>query len=281
MRTPILPLICAVFFSATAANADIPKPDNLMDTLGLMLERLQPAFPDAQINRRDRNISLDAEQENIVNPDNIHAVLRSIDDGAEREQALNDFLSTIAASMTAEPLDPENLPLDRILPVVRHESFAQGTAAADLYSEPFVGDMILIYAIDYPDRVAYVTNPNLSGAGLSGAELASIADSNFEAKLDVLRFDSNGISFMAVIDGFYESSLVLDTTFWADTSAQFGDDIVMIVPNRDLLVFVPASEADEVAFLNGLRQNALANGTHQLSELMYIWQGGAWQVYTP
>ncbi|MCF2872450.1 hypothetical protein L0664_15350 [Octadecabacter sp. G9-8] len=82
MRSFVLSLMCALCLSG-AALADIEKPASLNDTLDLLLDRILPTFPQAQVNRTDRNITLDPADGSIVNPDNIHAVLQSAQDGAD------------------------------------------------------------------------------------------------------------------------------------------------------------------------------------------------------
>lgn len=275
-------LILMCLIAAPALRADIPKPVSLNDTLALMLEHLRTDFPDAVINLDSQNIALDAEGQMVVNPDNLHAILQNIDDGAAREAELERFLDTLTASIDQAPLS-DGIPLDRVYPVVRHESFAQfasGDAPSPVtpFAQPFVGDMVLVYAIDYPDHVAYVTQAHLDDNQISIAQLDRAADLNLSQKLDETQFQQQGGTFMIFTDGFYESSMVLDAALWADISRQLGDDLVMIAPARDVVAFTTASNKEEIDFLQGSRDNILANGTHQLSDLMYLWKDGRWQV---
>lgn len=271
-------LVTLVLFIATTAHADIPRPSSLDQTLDLMLERILPTHPDAQINRTESNITLDPDGGTIINPDNIHAVLRTTEDGREREAALDGFIATMIAAMDEPALD--GLPLDQVYPVVRHMSFAQASGATELYFEPFIGDMVKVYAIDYPDRVAYVTDTNLTDAGITIDAVQEAAFANLATKLAQTQILNNGPGYMVITDGFYESSMLLDDALWADIAGQLNDDIVMIVPSRDVVVFGAVSDPDIIDFLSFSLQDALANGTHPLSELMYIWRDGSWQVLT-
>ncbi len=271
------------FISPRAVLADLPKPANVGETLDLMLDYLRPDFPDAKINTAEQNITLDADGQMVLNPDNLHAILQTTDDGAEREAQFNAFLGTVVTSLNQSPAT-EGVPLDRVYPVLRHKSFAQASNGdvgngAVPYAQPFIGDMVLVYAIDYPDHVAYVTQSHLDDAQVTLTQLQQAADLNLSLKLDETQFQQQNGSFMVITDGFYESSMVLDSALWADIARQLGDDLVMIVPARDLVVFAPASNAEAIGFLETARDNILNGGTHQLSGLMYLWQGGAWQVF--
>lgn len=286
MRTVFISFMCALWLGLPAF-ADIERPTTLNDTLGLLLERLLPEFPDAVLNSVDRNITLDKDGDTTINPDNIHAVLQTTPDGAEREAALENFVAAMTDAMNEPARDTSQLPLGRIYPVLRHASFADGAADGGnaalrdggLYFERYAGDMILVYAIDYPDRVAYLTRQDLRDADVYPAQMTEAAFANLAEKTDIARFEGNGVSFMVVVDGFYESSMVLNDAMWASVSERLDDEIVMIVPSRDVLVIAPRRETAEVDFLDSVRQDVLTNGTHQLSDLMYVWRDGRWQVF--
>lgn len=261
------------------ALADIAKPATLSDTLDLMLERVLNDFPQARIDRGNQTIVLDSDGDSTINPDNLHAVLNSIEDGAAREAELDRFVSVLMAANTAGTPD-DAIPLDSIYPVVRHVDFVQSGAATGLYSEPFMGDLALVYAIDYPDYVAYVTQDNLD-TGLTLQTVQDAARENLNRKLQITQFERNGGFYVVVTDGFYESSMITDSALWEGLATQLGEDLVAILPARDVLVFTVASDTATINRMALIRDNILTNGTHPLSDFTYIWMDGAWQVFTP
>ena len=270
-------LFASLFIAlATAATADIARPDTLSDTLDLMLERLLPTYPDAAIDPANQNITLGATDGGVINGDNLHAVLQTSANDAEREAALERFVTTMIAATTAEPIEGP-LPLDTLYPVLRHQSFAQSGASMGLYSEPFIGDMVRVYAIDSPDYVSYVTTDHFDD-GLTLDALHAAAARNLAAKVEITRFEQNGDVIVLYTDGFYESSLLLDANLWRGFVDLWDEDIAMIVPARDVVIFAPAGDANAVALLDLIRDDVLTNGTHQLSDLTYIWRDDAWQL---
>ena len=280
-------LICFLaapyLIAASAAHAQIPKPENIDQTLDLMLDQLLADFPDAAINTDAQNINLDADGQMVMNPDNLHAVLRTIDDAVAREAELERFVATTVTSLTQAPVTDQVL-LEQVYPVLRHERFITagqgGTANAVMpYAQPFLGDMVLVYAIDYPSHVASVTQAHLDTSQLSEIRLKEKADLNLSRLLENIQIHQQNSAFMVVVDGFYESSTILDRTLWTDISRQLEDDVVMVVPARDLVLFTPASNTEGVDFLAEARDNILVNGTHQLSSLMYIWRDEGWQIF--
>jgi len=256
--------------------ADIAKPATVSDTLDLMLERLLPAFPDAYIDPINQNIVMGADTDAVMNPDNLHSVLRNIDNGADREASLDGFITTMITAFSTDPIEGA-IPLDIIYPVVRHESFAEGIASVKLHFEPFMGDMILVYAIDYPDYVAYVNDDSFEG-GLDIDDMRAAAVENLQTKIDIAAVEQNGAFFFLTADGFYESSMVLDAALWDNIAEQMGEEIAMIVPARDTVIFTFASNVEAVETLNLIRDDIIKDGAHPLSSLTYIWRDGAWLV---
>lgn len=272
-------LILAMCLSTAPAWADIPKPETLDQTLALMLPRLVEAFPDARIDWTARNIDL-GDGGSVLNPDNIHAVLRTIDDGAEREAELDRFIATMVTALQEDPTD-DGLPLDSVYAVVRQESWATLAGSEDLLWEPFVGNMIRVFAIDYPDRVSYVTQTLLDEEDANLADLRWVAQQNMIAKGHDTQFQGDGQIFLARLDGFYESSLIMDDLLLAEISLQLEGDLVIGVPARDLFVFAPADNPAGVTRLRGIVADANANASHRLSERLYLWSGGRLSEYRP
>jgi uncharacterized protein YtpQ (UPF0354 family) len=272
-------LILALCLFAAPAWADIPKPETLDQTLALMLPRVVEAFPEARIDWTARNIDL-GDGGSVLNPDNIHAVLRTIEDGAEREAELDRFIATMVTALQDVPAD-DGLPLDRVYTVVRHESWATLAGSEDLLWEPFVGDMIRVFAIDYPDRVSYVTQTLLAEEDANLEDLRWAAQQNMIAKGQNAQFQSDGTIIFAVLDGFYESSLIMDERLLADIALQLQSDLVIAVPARDLFVFAPSTDAAGLARLREILTDVSANAPHQLSEHLYLWSGGTLSEYTP
>ena len=104
MRTVFISFMCALWLGLPAF-ADIERPTTLNDTLGLLLERLLPEFPDAVLNSVDRNITLDKDGDATINHDDIHAVLQTTPDGAEREAALENFVAAMTDAMNEPARD--------------------------------------------------------------------------------------------------------------------------------------------------------------------------------
>ncbi|HBG98008.1 MAG TPA: hypothetical protein DDY29_04535 [Rhodobacteraceae bacterium] len=92
--------------------------------------------------------------------------------------------------------------------------------------------------------MACLSLERIETAGPSMAEIEQAAINNMAARLSqvVLRGDdlASDIS-MLVLDGSYESSLLLVPALWDDVEAVAGP-VAVAIPARDLIVFAPLSQ---------------------------------------
>lgn len=270
----------ALSLSALAATADTPRPDTVDDTLDLLHAAIVEAgFDEARIDRADMSIETAPGTGGgmVIYPDNIHRALQNAGSDAERQEMLDNF---IAAMLTPQTF-PEDapLPVDRILPVVRHRDIGvpPGMDTPPL-SDPFVGDMVVMYVVDYPTHAAYLNAEDLDKASLSRVDMTDIAFINFDRYGATVQLHSSPPFHILVLDGFYEASFLLRPDFWPQLEAMLEIEMAVIAPTRDLLVIADARDPDAVAGLREIRDDALANGAYPLSESLLFWRDGGWQV---
>ncbi|KPP90389.1 MAG: hypothetical protein HLUCCA08_15620 [Rhodobacteraceae bacterium HLUCCA08] len=270
----------ALSLTALAAAADTPRPETVDDTLDLLHAAIREAgFDAARIDRADQSISTAPGTGGgmVVYPDNIHRALQTAGSDAERQAMLDNFIAAMLTPQTAPEAEP--LPVDRILPVVRHRDLGlpPGMDMPPL-SDPFVGDMVVMYVVDHPSHVAYLTGNDLDAAGLSRADMTDIAFINFDRYGATVQLHSTPPVHMLVLDGFYEASFLLRPDFWPQLEAMLEIDLAVIAPARDMLVIADATDPVALDSLRRIRDDALANGAYPLSEDLLFWRDGAWRT---
>lgn len=275
-------ILIAALSLGTAATADTPRPETVAQTLEILCDAAREAgINGATINSADQSLIINpdaGEDALIMFPDNLHRTLRALVTDDARQAEVDRFISIALQQMAGSDRDTGDLPAERLFPVLRHRDF-QDAVSGDVtpYFTPFLGDMILMYVVDYPDRVEYVTTADLATTRLSLDDIRSAAFANLAAKSQGLGVFGDSI-YMLQLDGFYEAAMLTQDELWSQVATQLGDDIAMVVPARDLVIFSAASNTGAVAFLIEKRDEILATGAYPLSELLYVWNDGAWTV---
>jgi uncharacterized protein YtpQ (UPF0354 family) len=173
--------------------------------------------------------------------------------------------------------DDPKVARDRIVPVLKTRGVLDDPAVRKMdegkrpFSEPFAGDLIVLYAEDTPRSIRYLSHRQLAEAGvLRDGGLRKLAVENLLAllpKIEVLG-GKNGI-YMLHADGNYEATLLLATSL-LDKLPEVRGDLVVAVPARDVFVFTGSENAAGVAALRDLAAQLSAKGGHTLSPSLYV-----------
>lgn len=269
-------LIAALCLIATTAWAEIPKPSSLMDTLRLMQSAIvmRDGVQSATIDIDDQSIKVNEGLENAFTmfPDNLHRQLLDAPDSATRQTYLDQRIAATQTSLAGSSQG------GTIYPVIRHRDYLSGLPAdAELVSQDFIGDMIIIYAEDSATTVSYISPGRLEELGNTTADIHAKALANFRAydhPLEVMP----GAIYMLRFDGFYESSWLLMDFVWPQIENQIGP-FVAVVPNRDLVLFAPKSNPAAIDQMRDIAEERLENGAYAISDQMLEWRNGAWVLY--
>lgn len=268
----------ALTLTAAPVWAEIAKPDTLVDTLMALRDALHAqGYPAAEINMRDMNIMVDGTDDGSrVNPDNIHRTLVQAGSDTERQQMMDAFVTSLIGAAAATS-DDTPMPTAQVYPILRHTDYVASIGStSQLVQAPGFGDMIVLYVVDYPDSTASISPDMVSAAGLTDDTLAALALDNLRTKAADLRLEGDSPYYLT-LDGYYESSLVLDTDLWTGIAAQIGP-LAMMVPARDLVMFAPVDDADALQIMQDVAVDVIEQAPYAISGLVYLWQDGNWVV---
>eukprot|EP01031_Cornospumella_fuschlensis_P043297 gene43297-52922_t len=121
----------------------------------------------------------------------------------------------------AAPAQPAPLDLAMIVPVVKAIVGDDDPATvielppdeAPL-SRPFVADLIVMYAIDHPDRFEFISNRHLRECGLSIEQLHDLALSNLPRRTPPVEMHGQSPRYMITAGGNMEATLLLHDALW-------------------------------------------------------------------
>lgn len=213
-----------------------------------------------------------------INPDNTHDRILQTDNEAERQEIISDFveINVPIAFAKQEPTLSEAT-LDNLLPIVRAQLNIDDESNAIV--RQLTSDIYLYLIIDTDYGINFIPYSELEDFGMEEHELWEQAYSNLSAKLDgEVEIHSNGELSMVVVDGFYESSILLETAFWRQIEKDMVGFPVTAVEARDLCLFADSGKPASIQQLQDA-VNEEKQLSHAISGTLLKFTDGVWSEY--
>ncbi len=276
-------LIAFLTFNAAELHAQsIPAPRDLDDTLDLMTDYLL-VHPDVEsvVRQEDKSLLvIMPDQESVVlYPDNLTAYLQTAPSDEARQNVFDNHMETMINSLVRNDTASANgFTLDQLMPVIRDSAYVSGLDTGFTFiSEEFGGELSIFLVIDYPDRVEFLHSELLESAGFDVEQAFAAAEQNLQKRFAGITIESSSeipISWF-LLDGYFESSFILLDEFWVQMAADY-EELIMIVPNRDYLVYGDASNDLVRPFLARLADDVDAQFNGALSAELFRWTESGW-----
>ncbi len=165
-----------------------------------------------------------------------------------------------------------------IVPLIKGDDFLHAIkyAGIKVYHEAVSKGLHLVYALDEEDALTFIDQNRIDALNLSKPDLKELALDNLHKRVsDNLCLETiNDRYVMPVIDGVFESSLVLFETFMRDMSKQFQNDLMFIMPNRDVVLLGQRSDQELQAWFKLHAKKSFKENPHPLSTRLYTWEEG-------
>jgi len=238
-------------------RSDGPSPEAFT---ALVLARLRERVPGSDIQHAggmELVVRATPEGEQRVFLDNAYRVYSQARE-EEREAVLERFLQAYAEAAGGLERSAE-----RVVPMVKAETWLEQLRASlqtmrsdgqvqDNVVEPLGGGLVVVYALDMPSNIAYLSPQELDEFGLAREALRAHAVRNLRGLLPRIEVHRGPQLSMATADGNYEASLLLFDDFWVRECEHMRGPPAVAVPGHDLLVFCDSADAAAVAQLRAL-----------------------------
>jgi uncharacterized protein YtpQ (UPF0354 family) len=213
----------------------------------------------------------------VVNLDRLFDVCQT--DATVCPREVRHFVKTACeiAAQTGAKATPAML-----VALVRDRSYLEGldpAVRAKLIWEPWLGELIIVYAVDLGSNVRGMQEHDLADAGISRQELPRIARNNVEAKLGKVAdgLQCHGSDVTALKFGNYlESSRLLLSDAWSALAPSAKGSIVAAVPAADVLLFVCKPDADGLGKLQRLAESFWQTAQRRVSRTPVQWSAHGW-----
>jgi hypothetical protein len=195
--------------------------------------------------------------------------------------ALKPVLQAQLASARATTAMQQTLDLDLVLPLIKSQGWlatavAQSGNAADFVIRPLVSDLIVVFAQDLPDTIAYVKRHDLEGV-CGEEQLVARAMSNLTSRLSGLDVIGSEGRYRIELDGFFDTSLLLVAADWIKQLDLDGDP-VFALPCRDQLMVCGSANTQAVEELAEITPQIAQSDAYDISRELLILRDGVLQT---
>ena len=145
-------------------------------------------------------------------------------------------------------------------------------------SRVFSNTLVITYMIDEPGALVFVRQRDIEKDGPEALHARAVENLRAHANRRKLRFEPQGATFVAKLDGQHDASLLLLDELWDPPTrvADLDGDIVAAVPSRGMLLFTGGRVRGGIP---GLRAAMTRSSERPLSEELFVRRDGAWETF--
>jgi uncharacterized protein YtpQ (UPF0354 family) len=205
-----------------------------------------------------------------------------------KEQVMQNHFRAICESSKLLNALPDRT---RIVPVLKHKRWIEtiraqakadcGVRGVDVVYEPYNDELLIVYAEDTRNNIAYPTPERLQQLHLNSADLQKLACHNLRKLMPAPKVQVSQGLFWIQAGGFYDASLLLLTDFWNELKLDVRGEIVAAIPSRDCLVVADSQDADRVEVLRLAAKIIEAQAVYRLSSRLLVRRQGRFFNYEP
>lgn len=174
-----------------------------------------------------------------------------------------------------------------IVPMLKQMASLDGAATlADLTPadspvlRPLAADVVVMYAIDRPNRLEYITHKAFDAMGMDLDALHQLAVQNLPRCLDRIQLHDCGDGVIGIsAGGTFEATLLLLDELWPRLASHLPGQPLAAIPSRDLIFVIGSEQPRAFELIAARARTPLADRRHELSTSVFIRQGQHWSAY--
>jgi uncharacterized protein YtpQ (UPF0354 family) len=175
--------------------------------------------------------------------------------------------------------------LDGLLPLLEapasHDETPESEKEGGPIRRPFVGPLVISYIVEEGDLGRAFERRELAASGADENQLHERALANLarHVKTVGIRLRSHGSMMAVSFDGDLEATLMLYPTLWTHLRDEIGDELVVAVPARDVLVVSPGDSREGIAELHAVIERVWPRDDHPLTTELFQLDRERWRVW--
>lgn len=170
----------------------------------------------------------------------------------------------------------------QIIPTIKPSSYFEelrhsGVETPDLVWENYNEDLIIVYAEDKGSSFKYFNNDEFEKLKIGKDTLRDFAINNLKDIIpEIQKIGGNG-EYGLIAGGDYEANLILLKTLWTKENFDVDGDIIVAIPNRDLVFITGSNNKASIQKLKKNIEEYYNTGNHPVSTSFYRWTGNKFE----
>ncbi|MDR1409479.1 MAG: DUF1444 family protein [Oscillospiraceae bacterium] len=141
---------------------------------------------------------------------------------------------------------------------------------ADLLMKPFLADLVIMFAVDMGNRFELLQQSHLP----EGMTLDALYDIAVQNLADNVKFELTPTSYGGygiLADGDHEAGALCLSYIWEFCADKIGEDVVVAVPSKDMVLMVGESQPEELAQMKALASKIIEGGERMLTRNLFLY----------
>jgi len=245
----------------------------------LYINALLKKYPDAKFDIID-NLTIKADYNG---KEFSHYLDNAFKDYKMQPDSVDEVVKRYVASSRDLYKEPEPINTNNIVPIIKPidylEDLKQLSKENGEEKEPWVvyekynSALIIVYGENTETSIKYFTQEDFGKLSIPKDSLRSLAVKNLKEILPEIQSKGDNGTFMVTAGGDFEASLILLTRIWTDDNFKVNGDIVVAIPNRDMLMITGSKDEQGIKTIKDITDDSFTNGNYQVSPHLFKWDG--------
>ena len=248
------------------------------------VEVLKNAHPDAKFTITDALVIKSEFDDNEL----VHYLDNAYNEYRDQLDSLDAIIGMYVTSSSEYYNGMDDLQLDRIVPVIKPVGYltsnvnhdgTPGDLKSKILYQKYNDELIVAYALDTERNIRYINNDELNDLEVAMDTLLDMAAKNLSMIVPEMQTINNEGVYEIAAGGTYEASLILINKLWAKENFNVDGDIVIAIPNRNILLVGGSNDKKSLERMRSLAKNSFESGNYNISPNLYKWNGKKFELF--
>jgi len=183
----------------------------------------------------------------------------------------------------------KKIEVTRIIPIimpgnyleVMKEKFKQSgfNKELELVYQKYNDQLLIVFGEDEEKRIGYFSKEDFSKLKISRDTLLEFSIKNLKKRISRVNKIGTKGSYGIEAGGNFESSIILFQEFWNKKNFDVDGDIVIAIPNRDILIVTGSNDQKSLDAYEKLAVKSFNEGSYPLSPYLFKWNGKGFERF--